>query len=104
MEGARVPEGGAEERRRASSRENSPQAHMAELKHPYAGKKQKTFSVSMLQMSQSQFLWSFCVLMIWFILFTTPNPSGVLTVVGTQHNDGSQAQESIDLVIVRVEL
>lgn len=41
VEGARDPRGGAEERGRASSRENSPQAHMADLKHPYAGAKQK---------------------------------------------------------------
>lgn len=38
-EGGRDPLEGAEERGRASSRENSPQAHMAELKHPYAGEK-----------------------------------------------------------------
>lgn len=62
VEGARDPRGGAEERGRASSRENSPQAHMAELKHPYAGVKQKIFSVSMLSVSCSLFLLRYCVL------------------------------------------
>lgn len=62
VEGARDPRGGAEERGRASSRENSPQAHIAELKHPYVGVKQKIFSVSMLSVSRSVFHLRYCVL------------------------------------------
>lgn len=61
-EGARDPRGGAEERGRASSRENSPQAHMAELKHPYAGVKLKIFRVSVLSVSRSLLLLRYCVL------------------------------------------
>lgn len=58
--GPEIPRGGAEERGRDSSRENSPQAHMAELKHPYAGVKQKIFRAAML--SVSLFLLGCCVL------------------------------------------
>lgn len=79
LEGAIDPHGGAEERERASSRENPPQAHMAELKHPYAGIKQK--SVDTLGLS-------FCLpLEIWYtgwsFLFCTQLkiPRGMLTVV-----------------------
>lgn len=79
VEGARDPRGGAEERGRASSRENSPQAHMAELKHPYVGVKQKIFSVSMLSVSRSLLLWRYCVLAGLF--YFAHNPPGMLTVV-----------------------
>lgn len=56
-EGVRDPQGRQEERRRASSRENSPQAHMAEMKHPYAGVKQKTVGMLLFSVSHSLFLW-----------------------------------------------
>lgn len=68
--GPEIP-GGAEERGRASSRENSPQAHMAELKHPYASVKQKTFRVSMLSVFRSLSLLRYSVYeLVCFILHT----------------------------------
>jgi len=59
---------GAGGRKRKSS-ENPPQAHMAELKHSYAGMKQKIFSVEMLSVTRSLFFFGDIVnLLLWFIL------------------------------------
>lgn len=51
--GRQNPQRGAEERERASFRENSPQAHMVGLKHPNPCLKQKIFSMLSLLLSCS---------------------------------------------------
>lgn len=68
MERARDPWGGAEERGRACSRENSPQACVVELKHPYANLKHRHSECWNSQSFATSSFWGIVYWLAFFIL------------------------------------
>lgn len=74
VEGARDPWGKSRRKKRASFREKSPQAHMVELKHPYAVLKEKILSVSTLSVTCSFRFGDAMYCLVPFILHTNQNP------------------------------